>query len=59
MKRKIESIWKAKVPLKVVFFTWTVALGQMLTLDNFRSCKVIVVECCYMHKKDGDSVDHL
>ena len=58
-KIKIESIWKAKVPLKVVFFTWTVALGQMLTLDNFRSCKVIVVEWCYMHKKDGDSVDHL
>jgi hypothetical protein len=31
-----KSIWRTKVPLKVVFFAWVVALGKILTLDNLR-----------------------
>lgn len=29
-----KSIWKAKVPLKVAFFTWTVALVKILRFDS-------------------------
>ena len=54
-----KGIWKVKVPKRVAFFTWTIAHGQILTLDNLilhghplanRCCM-----CCY----NAESVDHL
>ena len=35
-----KSIWKVKAPAKVSFFTWTVAKGRILTLDNLRKRNV-------------------
>ncbi len=32
----LKSIWKAKIPPWVAFFSWTVALGRILTADNLR-----------------------
>ena len=29
-----KCIWKSRVPPRVVFFVWTVALGKILTADN-------------------------
>ena len=29
-----KGIWKVKIPKRVAFFMWTVAHGQILTLDN-------------------------
>jgi hypothetical protein len=37
-------IWKAKVPNRVAFFTWTAALGKILTIDNLRRRKVIILD---------------
>jgi hypothetical protein len=54
-----KSIWKAKVPPRVVFFVWTAALGKILTADNLRRRGMIVVSWCCMCKADGESVDHL
>lgn len=48
-----------KVPLKVSFFTWLAALGKILTIDNLRKQRVIVVDWCCMWKKSGEFVDHL
>ena len=31
-----KSVWKAKVPSRVVFFLWTATLGKILTIDNLR-----------------------
>jgi hypothetical protein len=31
--------WKAKVPPRVAFFSWTAALGRLLTIDNFAEKK--------------------
>jgi hypothetical protein len=39
-----KSIWRVNVPLRVSFFVWTTALGKIMTLDNPRKKKVIVVE---------------
>ena len=36
-----SSIWKPKVPCKVVFFVWTVALGNILTIDNLQGEKFL------------------
>ncbi len=38
-----QSIWKAKVPPRVAFFSWTAALGRTLTADNLRRRRVILV----------------
>uniref|UniRef100_A0A2N9IGC7 Reverse transcriptase zinc-binding domain-containing protein n=1 Tax=Fagus sylvatica TaxID=28930 RepID=A0A2N9IGC7_FAGSY len=57
--RKRKSIWKAKVPPRVAFFSWTAALGRILTAENLRRRRVIIVSWCCLCKVDGESVDHL
>jgi hypothetical protein len=52
-------MWRTKAPPKATFFVWSAALGKILTLDNLRKRQVVVVNRCYMCKKDGESVDHL
>jgi hypothetical protein len=54
-----KSIWRCKVPSRVAFFGWNAALGKILTHDNLRKRRIVVVEWCYMYKKNGESVDHL
>jgi hypothetical protein len=54
-----KSIWKAKVPPQVAFFSWTAALWRILTVDNLRRRCVIIVSWCCMCKADGEFVDPL
>ena len=54
-----KSIWKAKVPPRVAFFSWTAALGRLLTIDNLQKRHLILVDWCCMCKRSGESVDHL
>jgi hypothetical protein len=54
-----RSIWWTKVPLKVAFFAWSVALGKIFTLDNLRKRHVIVIDRCCLCKMNGEFVDHL
>ena len=44
---------------QVSFFSWTTALGKILTIDNLRKRHFVVLEWCYMCKRCGESVDHL
>jgi hypothetical protein len=43
----------------VAFFAWTAAQWKILTLDNLRKKRVIVIDRCCMCKMNGESVDHL
>ena len=54
-----KNIWKQKIPSRVAFFVWTVALGKCLTIDNLHKRKVWILDWCYMCKCNGESVDHL
>ena len=54
-----QSIWQAKVPPRVAFFSWTAALERILTGDNLRRRSVILVSWCCMCKADGETVNHL
>lgn len=55
-----KDIWRTKVPLKIAFFGWTTSLGKILTMDNLRKWRIIIVNwCCCMWKKNGEFVDHL
>jgi hypothetical protein len=52
--------WRSKAaPLRVTFFSWSAALGKILTLNNLRKWHIIVVDWCCLCKKSGDTVDHL
>ena len=52
-------VWQSKVPPRVAFFSWSVSLGKILTTDNLRKRRIIVLYWCYMCKRCGESVDHL
>ena len=39
-----KSIWKRKIPSRVVFFVFTAALGKYLTIDNLRKKKVWILD---------------
>ena len=54
-----KIIWKAKVPSRIAFFSWTAALGKLLTIDNLRKRQLIIVDWCCLCKQSGESVDHL
>ncbi|XP_040992740.1 uncharacterized protein LOC121239540 [Juglans microcarpa x Juglans regia] len=54
-----KGVWRNKAPPKALLFTWTVALGKILTTDNLRKRQVIILEWCCMCKKAGETVDHL
>ena len=38
---------------------WTAVLGKILTIDNLRKRRVILVDWCCMCKAAGESTDHL
>jgi hypothetical protein len=54
-----KIIWKAKVPPRVAFFSWTAASGKILTMDNLSRRGIILASWCCMCKADGESIDHL
>ena len=54
-----KCVWKAKVPPRVAFFMWTAALGKILTTENLRKRRVIMLDWCCMCKSSGKSVNHL
>ena len=47
------------MPSRVAFFVWNAALGKILTTDNLRKRGCVVLDWCYMCRKNGESVDHL
>ena len=52
-------VWHSKVPPRVAFFSWSASLGKILTTDNLRKRRIVVLDWCYMCKRCGESVDHL
>jgi hypothetical protein len=54
-----KCVWKPRVPPRVTFFIWTVALGRILTADNLRQRNIILVDWCCLCKEDGENIDNL
>jgi hypothetical protein len=54
-----RSIWWNKAPLRVVFFSWSAALGKILIMNKLRKRYVIMVDWCCSCEKSEESVDHL
>ena len=58
-----KSIWKRKIPSRVVFFCLDCCFrgmhGECMTIANLRKRKVWILGWCYFRKCNGESVDHL
>ena len=49
-----KPVWHSKVPPRVAFFSWTAALGKILTIENLWYKGVVVVDWCYTCKKSEE-----
>ena len=56
---KINFILTAFPPSKINFFVWTAVLGKVLTIDNLRKRRLMLIDWCCMCKASGESIDHL
>ena len=54
-----KLVWRSNIPPRVAFFSWTAALGKILTLDRLWNKGVPVMDWCYMCKRSGELVNHL
>ena len=45
--------------LELLYFVWTVALGNILTINNLRKRQILILDWCCMCKRNGELVDHL
>uniref|UniRef100_A0A2N9IY25 FF domain-containing protein n=1 Tax=Fagus sylvatica TaxID=28930 RepID=A0A2N9IY25_FAGSY len=54
-----KVVWKSKIPPRAAFFSWTAALGKILTIDNLKKRGLILVDWCCLCKESGESPDHL
>ena len=54
-----KGIWSVKVPNRLLFFLWTVALGKILSFDNLTKWGLPLVNWCCMCWSNGESMDHL
>lgn len=46
--------WQTKAPFKAAFFVWTTTLDKILTMDNLRKRRVMVLGWCCTCKKDAN-----
>lgn len=53
------KIWVGLSPLKVKMFGWIAGLQEILTIDNLRLWKMIIVNACPLCLSDAESVNHL
>ncbi|GFS31499.1 acyl-CoA N-acyltransferase with RING/FYVE/PHD-type zinc finger protein [Actinidia rufa] len=54
-----KGIWVGIVPSKVCFFGWAAAKRAILTIDNLRRRKMVVIEWCYMCQRSAETTNHL
>jgi hypothetical protein len=50
-----KIIWKSRVPPRVAFFVWMVALGRILTIDNLRRRRDDFGLVLHVQEGKGDS----
>lgn len=51
-----KSVWQTQTPSKTGFFAWSAALGKILIVDNLMKRHVIIMNRCYLWKRNEESV---
>ena len=54
-----RSIWVARVPTKVVFFTWEATWEKVLTLDRLQRRGVQLPNCYFLCGCEEENVNHI
>ena len=54
-----KGIWRVKAPRQVSFFIWCVAWNKILTGDNSRLRRLVLVDWCIICRHCEETVDHL
>jgi hypothetical protein len=54
-----KSVWRTRAPTRAACFAWSATLGKILTMDNLKKRYVILMDKCYICKRNGELVDHL
>ena len=54
-----KGIWRVKALRQVSFFIWCVVWNKILTGDNLRLRRLVLVDWCIMCRNCGETVDHL
>ena len=54
-----KGIWRVKAPRRVSFFVWCVVWNKILTGDNLRLRRLVLVDWCIMCRHCGEMLDHL
>jgi hypothetical protein len=54
-----KSVWRTQASSRAAFFAWSAALSKILTMDNLRKMRIIIVDRCCLCKKDEESMNHL
>ncbi|RVW77375.1 LINE-1 retrotransposable element ORF2 protein [Vitis vinifera] len=54
-----RSIWVARVPTKVAFFTWEATWGKVLTLDRLQRRGLQLPNHCFLCGCEEESVNHI
>ncbi|XP_062162103.1 uncharacterized protein LOC133869164 [Alnus glutinosa] len=44
-----KCVWRTQAPPRAAFFTWSAALGKILTVDNLRKRHLIIVDRCCLY----------
>ena len=50
-----KIIWRSKIPPRVAFFSWSAALGRILTTDNLWKRGINLIDWCVMCKQNGEN----
>jgi hypothetical protein len=54
-----KSVWRTQAPSLAAYFEWLAVLDKILTMDNLKKRHVILIDRCYMCKRNEESVDNL
>lgn len=54
-----KRIWKTKIPYKVAYFSWLLAMEVVVTQENLIKKKWILWSRCFLCEKDVKTVGHL
>ena len=50
-----KIIWRPKIPPRVAFFSWSAALGRILTTDNLWKRGINLIDWCVMCKQNREN----
>jgi hypothetical protein len=54
-----KSVWRTKAPSMAFVFAWSAALGKIFIVDNLKKRHIIIVNTCFLCKRDEESVNHI